>query len=125
MEVPEDRSYTKDHEWALAEDGKVRVGITDFAQDALGDIVFVELPEVGAKLEQGGPLGEIESTKSVSQIYAPVKGTVAEVNTALIDSPEQVNSEPYGSGWLVVIEPEDEAALSGLLDAAGYRQMTE
>lgn len=125
MEVPEDRSYTKDHEWALLEEGKIRVGITDFAQDALGDIVFVELPAVGASLEQGGPLGEIESTKSVSQIYAPVKGRVVEVNSALTETPEQVNDEPYGAGWLVLIEPEGEDALAGLLDAAGYRATTE
>ncbi len=125
MEVPEDRSYTKDHEWAMAEEGKVRVGITDFAQDALGDIVFVELPEAGQKVSQGGPLGEIESTKSVSQIYAPVAGTVVEVNSALADAPEMVNSEPYGGGWLAVIEPEGEEPLAGLLDAAGYRAISE
>lgn len=125
MEVPEDRSYTKDHEWALLEDGKVRVGITDFAQDALGDIVFVELPEVGATVSKGGPLGEIESTKSVSQVYAPVAGRVAEVNTSLGEAPEQVNAEPYAAGWLALIEPEESEPLVGLLDAAGYREITE
>ncbi len=125
MEVPEDRSYTKDHEWAMAEQGKVRVGITDFAQDALGDIVFVELPAIGSKLSQGGPLGEIESTKSVSQIYAPIAGTVVEVNSALAEAPEKVNSEPYGAGWLAILEPEGDDPLAGLLDAAGYRALSE
>lgn len=125
MKVPDDLRYTTDHEWARSEDGRIRVGITDFAQDALGDVVFVELPETGASLEKGGPLGEVESTKSVSQIYAPVSGTVVAVNTALSETPEQVNEEPYGSGWLVLIEPTDPSELDGLLDAAGYRATTE
>lgn len=125
MEIPEDRSYTTDHEWAMQEGGRVRIGITDFAQDALGDIVFVELPAPGATIEKGGALGEIESTKSVSQVYAPLAGTVVEVNSALADSPEQVNAEPYGAGWLVVVEPTEEDPLEGLLDAAGYRAATE
>ena len=125
MNVPDELRYTPEHEWARPEDGKVRVGITDFAQDALGDVVFVELPESGAKLTKGGPLGEIESTKSVSQIYSPVSGTVVEVNAALREKPEQVNAEPYGSGWLVVIEPDDADELSVLLDAAAYREATD
>ncbi len=124
MNVPDDLRYTSDHEWAATEGGRVRVGITDFAQDALGDVVFVQLPDTGTTLEKGGPLGEVESTKSVSQIYAPVSGTVVEVNTGLADAPEQVNAEPYGSGWLVVIEPSDLSQLDGLLDAAGYRAAT-
>jgi glycine cleavage system H protein len=125
MDVPEDLRYTTDHEWAKPEGAKVRVGITDFAQDALGDVVFVQLPDKGARLDKGGPLGEVESTKSVSQIYAPVSGTVVEVNEALSDTPEQVNAEPYGSGWLVLIEPEDSSELDGLMDAAAYRAATE
>jgi glycine cleavage system H protein len=125
MDVPEDLRYTKDHEWAKAEGSVVRVGITDFAQDALGDVVFVELPEVGKAVEQGGPLGEVESTKSVSQIYSPISGTVAQVNEALKESPEQVNAEPYGSGWLCAIEASDEAQLNSLLDASAYRSATE
>ena len=125
MNVPDDLRYTNDHEWARKEGAKVRVGITDFAQDALGDVVFVELPEPGASLDKGGPLGEVESTKSVSQIYAPISGTVVEVNEALKEAPEQVNGAPYGDGWLVVIEPSDPSQLDGLLDAAGYRAVTE
>lgn len=125
MDFPEELKYTTDHEWAKSEDGRVRVGITDFAQDALGDVVFVELPESGATLEKGGPLGEVESTKSVSQIYAPVSGTVVEVNSALSETPEQVNSEPYGGGWLVVIEPSDPSQLDELLDASSYKASLE
>lgn len=125
MNVPEELRYTSDHEWARSEDGKIRVGITDFAQDALGDVVFVELPSPGAVLEKGGPLGEIESTKSVSQVYAPVSGTVVEANAELADSPERVNEEPYGAGWLVVIDPSDPSEVEGLLDPAGYRSATE
>src|SRR5271155_1553850 len=104
MDVPEELRYTSDHEWARLEDGKVRVGITDFAQDALGDVVFVQLPPVGGTVQQSGELGEIESTKSVSQIYAPVSGTVVEVNKALTEEPERVNTDPYDGGWLCVIE---------------------
>ena len=125
MNVPEELRYTSDHEWAKTEDGRIRVGITDFAQDALGDVVFVELPAAGSTVEKGGPLGEVESTKSVSQIYSPVSGTVVEVNQALSESPEQVNDEPYGSGWLVVIEPTDPAEVEALLDASAYRSATE
>ncbi|MGH9297741.1 MAG: glycine cleavage system protein GcvH [Acidimicrobiales bacterium] len=125
MNVPEELRYTSDHEWAKAEEANVRVGITDFAQDALGDVVFVELPAVGASVEKGGPLGEVESTKSVSQIYAPVTGSVVEVNSSLTDAPEQVNSEPYGKGWLCVIAVADPSELEGLLDAAGYKAETE
>lgn len=124
MKVPDELRYTNDHEWARSEDGKVRVGITDFAQDALGDVVFVDLPSPGTVLEKGGALGEVESTKSVSQVYAPVSGTVVEANPALADSPEQINEEPYGAGWLVVIEPADPSELDSLLDAAGYRSAT-
>jgi len=125
VNVPDDRRYTKDHEWARLEDGRVRVGITDFAQDALGDVVFVQLPEPGASLEAGGALGEVESTKSVSDIYAPVSGVVVEVNTELGDAPQRLNEDPYGEGWICVIEPADAASLEALLDAEGYRRLTE
>jgi len=121
MNTPDDLRYTNDHEWARAEDNRVRVGITDYAQDALGDIVFVQLPEMGAVIEAGSPVGEVESTKSVSDIYAPINGTVVEVNGELTDSPQRLNEDPYGEGWLFVIEPSDPATLDGLLDADAYR----
>ncbi|MCU1449771.1 MAG: glycine cleavage system protein [Acidimicrobiales bacterium] len=125
MNVPDDRRYTQDHEWARLEDGRVRVGITDFAQDALGDVVFVQLPEPGAAVEAGGPLGEVESTKSVSDVYAPISGTVLEVNSELGDAPQRLNEDPYGEGWICLITPADPAALDALLDADGYRSLTE
>ncbi|MDQ3897415.1 MAG: glycine cleavage system protein GcvH [Actinomycetota bacterium] len=120
MKVPEDRRYTKDHEWALPDEGRVRVGITDYAQDALGDVVFVQLPAVGDVVEAGGTFGEVESTKSVSEIYAPVPGRVVEVNTELDEAPQRLNEDPYGAGWICVIEPSDPAAYDGLLDAHAY-----
>lgn len=124
--IPEDLRYTAEHEWvAVDASGSVRVGVTHFAQDALGDIVFVELPEVGAAVTAGEPCGEIESTKSVSEIYAPVSGTVVERNEVLVDAPETVNSDPYGAGWLVRLELADTAVLGRLLDAAAYRELTE
>jgi len=107
------------------EDGRVRVGITDFAQDALGDVVFVQLPELGSSLEAGGALAEVESTPSVSDIYAPLSGTVVEVNSELGDAPQRLNEDPYGEGWICVIEPADSASLDALLDAEGYRRLTE
>ena len=125
MNVPDDRRYTNDHEWARLEDGRVRVGITDFAQDALGDVVFVQLPEPGTSLEAGAALGEVESTKSVSDIYAPVSGTVVEVNAELGDAPQRLNEDPYGEGWICLIDPADAASLDALLDANGYRRLTE
>jgi glycine cleavage system H protein len=125
MNVPDDLRYSSDHEWIRVEDGRVRVGITDYAQDALGDVVYVQVPEVGATVDAGATLGEIESTKSVSEVYAPVAGVVVEVNGDLEASPELLNSEPYGSGWLVVIEPADAGAVETLLDAVAYRQLTE
>jgi glycine cleavage system H protein len=125
VNVPDDRRYTQDHEWARLEAGRVRVGITDFAQDALGDVVFVQLPEPGAAVEAGGPLGEVESTKSVSDIYAPVSGTVVEVNGELGDAPQRLNEDPYGEGWICLIEPADAASVDALLDADGYRRLTE
>jgi glycine cleavage system H protein len=125
VNVPEDRRYTQDHEWARLEDGRVRVGITDFAQDALGDVVFVQLPEPGAAVEAGGPLGEVESTKSVSDVYAPISGTVVEVNSELGDAPQRLNEDPYGEGWICLIEAADPATLDALLDADGYRRLIE
>jgi glycine cleavage system H protein len=122
--TPEDLHYTKDHEWVRAEGddgGTLRVGVTDFAQDALGDIVFVTLPEAGSHLTEGEACGEIESTKSVSDVYAPVTGTVTERNEALDASPELVNSDPYGDGWMLAIRPDDASAVDGLLDAAAYQ----
>lgn len=125
MNVPDDLRYSNDHEWARAEGTRVRVGITDYAQDALGDVVFVDLPEIGAEVEAGALLGEVESTKSVSEIYAPVTGRVVEVNAALSDAPERMNEDPYGDGWICEIEVTDDGTLAALLDAAAYRQLTE
>jgi glycine cleavage system H protein len=127
MDVPERLRYTSEHEWlAVAADGRARVGITDYAQDALGDIVFLDLrSEVGGKVAAGDPVAEVDSTKSTSEIYAPVAGTVVAVNQAAVDSPELLNTDPYGEGWLFEIEPDDPAAISGLLDAAGYRTLTD
>ena len=125
MDVPESLRYSSDHEWAEPQGTAVRVGITDYAQDALGDVVFVELPAVGTQVRAGAVLGEVESTKSVSEIYAPVAGTVSAVNAALAESPETLNADPYGAGWICEIEPADPAALDGLLDAPAYRALTE
>lgn len=124
--TPEDLKYTDEHEWLLATEGNtVRVGITAYAQDQLGDVVFVELPKVGAAVAAGSPLGEVESTKSVSEIFAPVSGTVVAVNNALDDTPELVNSDPYGGGWIVEINVEDLSVLDDLMDAAAYQELTE
>ena len=125
---PEDLKYTAQHEWVRAGedvDGRVRVGITDYAQEQLGDIVFVTLPEVGAEVSAGDPCGELESTKSVSDIYAPVSGTVTARNDALDGSPELVNSEPYGDGWMFEVQPSDPTELSDLLDSATYRTQVD
>lgn len=124
MEFPEDLKYSKEHEWARREGNAVRVGVTDFAQDALGDVVYVDVPQVGTEVTAGQPFGEVESTKSVSDVYAPVSGTVVERNEALSDTPELVNSDPYGQGWMVLIEPTDPSEIDALLDAAGYRDLT-
>lgn len=125
--TPEDLKYTPEHEWARASgDGQlVRIGITDYAQQSLGDIVFVSMPEPGTTVSAGQPLGEVESTKSVSDIYAPVDGTVRARNEALDGQPDLVNSDPYGDGWLLEIEVADLAALSSLLDAAAYQGMLD
>ncbi len=124
MQVPEELRYTADHEWAQPSDAGVRVGITDYAQDALGDVVFVQLPEVGRHVDKGETLGEVESTKSVSEIYAPVSGEVRSVNSELERTPELLNSDPYGRGWICDIQPDDQSALEALLDAAGYAEIT-
>jgi glycine cleavage system H protein len=120
MNVPADLRYTSDHEWTRADGDRVTVGITDFAQESLGDIVFVELPAVGTEVSKGGPLGEVESTKSVSQVYAPVSGRVAEINEALRDAPESLNTDPYGDGWICVIEASATSELETMLDAEAY-----
>ena len=125
MNVPDDLHYSSDHEWARATGDRIRVGITDYAQDALGDVVFVDLPDPGATVEAGGLIGEVESTKSVSEIYAPVAGEVVSANTSLTDAPEQMNADPYGDGWICEIAPSDPSAVDALLDAAAYRQLTE
>ncbi len=125
MNVPDDRRYSKDHEWARLEGGRVRVGITDYAQDALGDVVFVELPAVGAQVTESDAFGSVESTKSVSEIYAPVTGTIVEVNLELNDSPNRLNDDPYGEGWLCVIEPAGGVGLEHLLTPAGYQALIQ
>ncbi len=125
MNVPEDLRYSSDHEWARLEGAQVRIGITDYAQDALGDVVYVELPDVGATVAAGESMSEVESTKSVSDIYAPVAGTVVAVNADLADAPQRLNEDPYGEGWICVIEPDDAGHLDQLLDAAAYRALIE
>jgi glycine cleavage system H protein len=124
MNVPEDRRYSNEHEWAMMVDGGIRMGISDYAQDALGDVVFVELPDVGRAVDKGAAIVEVESTKSVADVYALISGTVRAVNEALANTPELVNQDPYGDGWFVEIEG-DASALDSLLDAAGYLAITE
>lgn len=119
---PEDRRYTEQHEWAKPEETLVRVGLTEFAQESLGDIVYVSLPVDGAEVRAGEPMGEVESTKSVADLYAPVSGTVVTTNATLDGQPELINTDPYGAGWIVQIEPADPAEVGGLLDAAGYER---
>jgi glycine cleavage system H protein len=121
--IPDDRRYSREHEWAKEDGTRVLVGITDFAQEQLGDVVYVGLPEAGTEVEAGKPLGEVESTKSVSDVYSPVTGAVQEKNAAVETSPELVNQDPYGEGWLVAIEPS--AALEGLLSAEEYKAHVE
>jgi len=123
--IPEDLRYTAEHEWVRpVDDGRVRIGITDYAQEALGDVVFVSLPETGSTVSAGQAFGEVESTKSVSEIYAPVAGEVVARNEALQSRPELVNADPYGEGWIVEIAPADAGSVDGLLDAASYEQLT-
>jgi glycine cleavage system H protein len=125
MDFPEGLRYSKEHEWVAVDGGRARVGITDFAQDALGDVVFVQLPEVGAIVSAMSSIAEVESTKSVSDIYAPVSGTVVEVNAGLESTPEQLNQDPYGIGWIFVIEMSEPSEVDALLDAPAYRSLVE
>ncbi len=123
MSIPEHLRYSSDHEWALAEGDTVRIGITDYAQDALGDVVYVELPQVGDRVGQGEPFGEVESTKSVSELFAPVSGVVTEVNDELAGAPQRLNEDPYGDGWICTVTFDDATELDSLLDADGYRDL--
>jgi glycine cleavage system H protein len=127
MEFPDDVRYTKEHEWVRDEgSGRVRIGITDYAQDALGDVVYVDVPEVGTSVTAAQPFSEVESTKSVSDVYSPVTGTVLERNQLLEDRPELVNQAPYGDGWLVVLEAADASSQLGeLMDAEAYRAFVQ
>ncbi|HEX6658417.1 MAG TPA: glycine cleavage system protein GcvH [Ilumatobacter sp.] len=127
MNIPEELRYSTEHEWARRlDDGSwVRIGITDFAQDALGDVVYVDLPAVGTRVEAAEAVGELESTKSVSEMYAPVGGVVVAINEALADNPQLLNEDPYGEGWLIEIEAGDMSQFVALLDAEGYRALTE
>lgn len=128
MSIPEHLRYTAEHEWVeVRESQRLRIGITDYAQDALGDVVFVELPTAGSVVSGGQMFGEIESTKSVSEVYAPIDGTIVEVNSALVENPALLNEDPYGEGWICEIEPSTPAsdAVAPLLDAAGYRLLIE
>ena len=125
MDFPDDIRYSAEHEWVRVDGGRARVGITDYAQDALGDVVFVQLPETGTTVAANARCCEVESTKSVSDIYAPVGGTVVEVNDALNDAPERINEQPYGDGWIFVIEMSDASEIEKLMDAAAYRRLVE
>ncbi len=124
MQIPENLRYSSDHEWILVDSNRARIGITDYAQDALGDVVYVQLPKVGSSVSAGESFGEVESTKSVSDVYAPLSGTVVGVNEALGSSPELLNSDPYGDGWICDIELSQPGQLDELLDAAGYSALT-
>lgn len=123
-ELPEGLRYTEDHEWTRDDGDHVAVGITWYAQDQLGDVVYVDLPSPGADVEKGQPFGEVESTKSVSDLFAPITGTIVERNDVLEERPEVINEDPYGDGWLVTIAPADRSQLDGLMDAAAYRDLT-
>jgi glycine cleavage system H protein len=125
MEFRDDLRYSAEHEWVAVDGSRARVGITDYAQDALGDVVYVQLPELGATVTAAGACAEVESTKSVSDIYAPVAGTVAEVNDALTQTPELLNQDPYGAGWIFSVDMTDPGELDALMDAAAYRAMVE
>jgi len=126
MLIPDNLKYTSEHEWVeLLGENRIRVGITDYAQDALGDVVFVQLPKIDTQLTNHSLLAEVESTKSVAEVYAPATGTVSDVNQELSTRPELINHEPYGAGWFCVLTVDDEASFDGLLDAEGYRALTE
>jgi len=123
MEIPEGLKYSKEHEWVATEESLATVGITDYAQDQLGEVVYIELPAVGDKVSKDDPFGVVESVKAVSDIYAPISGTVTEVNQELIESPEMVNEDPYGDGWLIKIRVADAAELDDLMDGDEYKEM--
>ncbi|GGA76905.1 glycine cleavage system protein GcvH [Ornithinibacillus halotolerans] len=125
MSIPNELLYSKEHEWVKKEGNTVRIGISDFAQDELGDIVFVELPEVGDEVKVDEPFGSVESVKTVSELYAPVSGKIVEVNTELEDSPELVNESPYENAWMIVVELTDESELDELLSAQSYKEFVE
>jgi glycine cleavage system H protein len=125
MDVPEELKYTSEHEWVRVDGDRLTVGITDFAQDALGDVVYVDVPETGTQVRAGESFGEVESTKSVSDLFAPVSGTVLESNALLGDAPELVNRDPYGEGWMIVLAPSDASEMEALLDPSAYRRLTE
>ncbi len=125
MEFPDDLKYTREHEWARSKGSRIVVGITDFAQDQLGDIVYVELPDVGDTVKKGESFGVVESTKAVSELFAPITGKVVEVNDPLSDAPETVNSDPYEEGWMIAVEPSDPKELGELLDAKAYKAFVE
>ena len=120
--VPDALRYTKDHEWAKLDGKRARIGITDFAQDQLTDVVYVELPPIGKTVKQGEPIGTVESVKAVSEIFAPISGTVVDVNKALVDKPEMVNKDPYGEGWMVVLDVAEPAQANALMDPTAYRK---
>jgi glycine cleavage system H protein len=124
MNVPEGLRYSSDHEWVAVEDNIARIGITDYAQDALGDVVYVDLPAEGTSVGATESFGEVESTKSVSELYAPVSGQVVAVNSDLVDAPEKLNEDPYGDGWIIAIAMSDPSELDGLLDAGSYTSLT-
>ena len=124
-DLPRDLKYTKDHEWTRIESGKVTIGITAFAGESLGDVVYVELPEVGSEIKAGQPFGVVESTKAVSELFAPISGKVLERNTAVVDTPETVNNDPYAEGWMIRVEPTNEGEFASLLDAASYEKFID
>lgn len=125
VEILEELKYTKEHEWAKLEDDLVVIGITDYAQDALGEIVYIELPSEGDEITKGNPFGAVESTKSVSDLYAPVSGEVMEVNEALLDSPEAINEDPYGDGWMIKVKPYDIGEIQDLMDSDEYTEFID
>ncbi|MGE5445347.1 MAG: glycine cleavage system protein GcvH [Ignavibacteriales bacterium] len=125
VEILEELKYTKEHEWAKREDDWVVIGITDYAQDALGEIVYIELPSEGDEITKGNPFGAVESTKSVSDLYAPVSGEVMEVNEALLDSPEAINEDPYGDGWMIKVKPYDIGEIQDLMDSDEYTEFID
>jgi len=125
MDFPEDLRYTREHEWARRKGNQVVIGVTDFAQDQLGDVVFVELPDVGDPVKKGESFGVVESTKAVSELFAPLSGKVVEVNDPLTDAPETINEDPYEEGWMIVVEPSDPSELDALMDAKAYRAFVE